>query len=418
MLPAARRHKPNFVLIIIILILVIFGLIAIASASSVISYDQFGNNLAMLKNQVTNGVLLGIVVFVALSIVPYSFWKRVNLIALVITLLLLVAVFIPGVGFSFGGATRWINLGFASFQPSELAKLTMVIFLAAWLDKRGKGIKEFTTGVIPFLAVLGVVIGLILAQPDLGTLTIIAVSAMAMFFVAGARLWHIGVLFLGAIGFLAAAIKLEPYRLARFTVFLNPSHDPQGLGYQINQALLAIGSGGLFGVGLGQSRQKFNYLPEPAGDSIFAILAEELGFLRVSLVVIVFLLLGFQGYQIARRSSDNFGKLLAVGITTWFIAQAFINIGALSGILPLTGIPLPFISFGGSALVVSLAAAGILVNVSRYTDDSPRRRQVPWSLRRRSMFVRDNKSDEPSRERPAKEKSAAGNIVKIKPVTN
>jgi cell division protein FtsW len=385
MLPAARRHKPNIILIVIVLLLVVFGLIAIASASSVISYDQFGDNLAMLKNQLTHGVLIGIVFFIAFAIIPYTFWKKINLILLVVTLLLLVAVFIPGVGIHYGGAQRWLDLGFTSFQPSELAKLSMVLFLAAWLDKRGKGIKEFTTGVVPFIAILGVVIGLILAQPDLGTLSIIAVSSVAMFFVAGARLWHLFVMFIASMGLLALAIKLEPYRFARFTVFLNPSVDPQGIAYQINQSLLAVGSGGLFGLGLGQSRQKFNYLPEPAGDSIFAIMAEELGFIRVALIIIVFLLLAFQGYQIARRSSDNFGRLLAVGLTTWLVAQAFINIGALIGILPLTGIPLPFISFGGTALVVSMAAAGILVNLSRYTTDSPAQRQAPWGLRRKNI---------------------------------
>jgi len=260
------------------------------------------------------------------------------------------------------------------------------LFLAAWLDKRGKGIKEFTTGVIPFVAILGVATALIIAQPDLGTLTVIAASAVAMFFVAGARLWHIAALFSLGVGFLAIAIKLEPYRLQRFTIFLNPALDPEGAGYQINQALLAVGSGGLFGLGLGQSRQKFNYLPEPAGDSIFAILAEELGFIRVMLVLVVFLLLAYQGFQVARKAPDNFGRLLATGITTWFVAQAFINIGALIGILPLTGIPLPFVSFGGTALVVSMAAAGILINISRYTKDSPSKRQAPWSLRRRNLL--------------------------------
>ncbi|MFO0705174.1 MAG: putative lipid II flippase FtsW [Candidatus Andersenbacteria bacterium] len=384
-----RAHKPNFTLIVTILVLVMIGLVAIASASSVISHDQFGDNLAMLKNQLINGVAVGLVFFIIMALVPYKFWRRVNLILLIATLLLLIAVFIPGVGINFGGANRWINLGVTSFQPSELAKLTMVIFFAAWLDKRGKGIKEFATGVVPFLAILGLVIGLILAQPDLGTLTVIAVTAIAMFYVAGARLWHLFVMFLAAIGFLGVAIKLEPYRLARFTVFLNPAHDPQGLGYQITQSLLAVGSGGLFGLGLGQSRQKYNYLPEPAGDSIFAVMSEELGFLRILIVVALFLLLGFQGYQVARRSPDNFAKLLAVGITTWFVAQAFINMGALIGVLPLTGIPLPFISFGGTALAVSLAAAGILVNVSRYTIPKRSRSLTRTGFRREPISMQD-----------------------------
>lgn len=380
-----KPHKPNLVLIITILILVIFGLIAVATASSVISFEQYGDNLAMLKNQVTHGVILGLIALGFFAWVPYKFWKKFSVLIMAITLLLLVAVFIPHVGVNFGGAQRWLNLGIISFQPSELTKLTMILFLAAWLDKRGQGIKEFTTGVVPFVVIMGVVAALIIAQPDLGTLTVIAVSAVAMFFVAGARLWHIGALFTAALGFLAVAIKLEPYRLQRFTIFLNPTSDPQGAGYQINQALLAIGSGGLLGVGLGQSRQKFNYLPEPAGDSIFAILAEELGFIRIVLVLFVFLLLAYQGFLVARKSPDNFGRLLATGITTWFVAQAFINVGALIGVLPLTGIPLPFVSFGGTALFVSLAAAGILINISRYTKEGAAKRRVPWSLRRRNL---------------------------------
>ena len=381
----SRPHKPNFVLILVILLLVVFGLVAVASASAVISYDQFGDNLAMLKAQMVRGVLVGGALFIITALVPYTFWKKINLILLVVTVIMLIAVFLPGVGFSFGGAQRWIHLGPLFFQPSELAKLAVVVFLAAWLDKRGKGIKELMTGVVPFIAIIAVFSVLIIAQPDLGTLSVIAVVAMAMFFVAGARLWHIVSIALAALGLLALAIKLEPYRLARFTTFLNPAADPQGTGYQINQALLAVGSGGWFGQGLGQSRQKYSYLPEPAGDSIFAVMAEELGFVRTALVVFTFLLLAQQGYSVARRAPDNFAKLLVVGITTWFVAQAFINMGAIIGVLPLTGIPLPFISFGGTALVVSLAAAGILVNVSRYAQEQPTRRRAPWSLRRPSV---------------------------------
>ncbi|MFO0703041.1 MAG: putative lipid II flippase FtsW [Candidatus Andersenbacteria bacterium] len=384
----AKPHKPNFVLILVILLLVVFGLVAVASASSVISFNQFGDNLAMLKAQLVRGVLIGGVLFIVCSLIPYAWWKRINLILLVVTLLLLVAVFIPHLGYSFGGAQRWIQLGPVLFQPSELAKLALVVFLAAWLDKRGKGIKEFTTGVVPFVVIVAVVSVLILMQPDLGTLTVIAAAAMAMFFAAGARLWHIGAIALAALAALALAIKIEPYRLARFTTFLNPNADPQGIGYQINQALLAVGSGGWFGQGLGQSIQKYSYLPEPAGDSIFAVMAEELGFVRTALVVFTFLLLAQQGYSVARRAPDNFAKLLAIGITTWFVAQAFINIGAIIGVLPLTGIPLPFVSYGGTALAVSLAAAGILVNVSRYAAEEPTRRRAPWSLRRPSLVQR------------------------------
>ncbi|MEK7189267.1 MAG: FtsW/RodA/SpoVE family cell cycle protein, partial [Patescibacteria group bacterium] len=238
--------------------------------------------------------------------------------------------------------------------------------LAAWLSERGRaGIRDFYTGLMPLTIVLGVIAFLILSQPDLGTLIIICTIAVAMYFVGGAHLTHLlGLLAAGAVA-LGAAIAAAPYRLARFTAFLDPSADPQGAGYHITQAILAVGSGGLTGLGLGHSRQKFLYLPEVTGDSIFAVIAEELGFAGSMLVLVLFALFFWRAMRISRAASDGFGKLVAFGIGSWVVLQAFINIGAMLGVLPLTGLTLPLVSYGGSSLMVTLVAIGILMNISK-----------------------------------------------------
>jgi cell division protein FtsW len=223
-------------------------------------------------------------------------------------------------------------------------------------------------GFLPFLGIMGLIGFLVMKQPDTGTLGIIVLSSFAIFFVSGARIQHI--ISLGSIGILALwiLIKIEPYRLARITAFLDPGADPRGIGYQINQALLAVGSGGLLGVGLGHSRQKFNYLPEPVGDSIFAIVGEELGLIGAAFLVILFVLLAMRGIKIAKNSPDMFGRLVATGITSWIVFQAFINISANIALVPLTGVPLPFVSYGGTSLVFLMAAVGILLNISKHTN--------------------------------------------------
>ncbi|MFH0853344.1 MAG: putative lipid II flippase FtsW [bacterium] len=360
-----KQHQPDYPLMFIILGLVVFGLIMLSSASSVSSFQQFGDPNVLIKRQMLSA-LVAVAVFFIMMRFDYKIWKNLALVMLLISIGFLVMVFIPGIGVEYLGARRWIDLGI-QFQPTEVVKLTFLIYLASWLVKKKEGLKDITISFMPFLILLGTITLLVMAQPDLGTMTVIALIAMVTYFVAGAPLIH----FVWIAGISAALfgvlIKIAPYRAARFTVFLNPELDPQGVGYHINQALLAIGSGGIFGVGLGHSRQKFNYLPEASGDSIFAIIAEELGFIMVTLLVLAFLFLLIRGFNVARNAPDMFGKLMATGITTWFAFQAFINIGALSGILPLTGIPLPFISFGGSALIISMAAAGILLNISRQT---------------------------------------------------
>ncbi|MFZ2299954.1 MAG: putative peptidoglycan glycosyltransferase FtsW, partial [Candidatus Moraniibacteriota bacterium] len=265
------------------------------------------------------------------------------------------------------GAARWVEIGPVSFQPSEVMKLSIILYLAAWLSSKGKTkAADFFEGFVPFLAILSIVGFLIIKQPDTGTLGLIFLISLSIFFASGANLLHMASLFFGGLAFLAILIKIAPYRLQRFLVFVNPEYDPQGSGYHVTQALLAIGAGGVFGAGLGQSRQKFNYLPEPVTDSIFAILGEEFGLIGTVIVVMLFLFVAWRGLRIARLAPDEFGRLVAVGIVSWIVFQAFINMGAISGLIPLTGIPLPFISYGGTSLAVLLASVGILLNISKH----------------------------------------------------
>ena len=367
-----KAHKPNYALIITIFMLVIFGLIMMSSASAVLSYENFGNNYHFFLHQLLYGVIFGFIALIITSKIDFHVWARFAPYLLLITIGLLVLVFIPGLGVEFGGAKRWIGIGSLTLQPTEIAKLTFILYLATWLDKREKGIKDVKYGLLPFLTIIGVVGLLILLQPDLSSMFIILLTAIVIYFVAGASLTHIFALGVGGIAGLLLLIKIAPYRMARFTVFLNPEMDPQGIGYQINQALLAIGSGGIFGQGLGKSIQKYNYLPEATGDSIFAIIAEELGFIRILVLIILFLIFSYIGYRIAMKAPDNFGKLLATGIVTWITFQAFIKIAAIIALIPLTGIPLPFVSYGSSALLFSLVGIGILINISKYTKEVKR----------------------------------------------
>jgi cell division protein FtsW len=303
--------------------------------------------------------------------IDYHTWKRLAMPLLIASIIGLLLVFVPGIGREVLGARRWIDLGIA-FQPTEIVKLAFLFYLASWLERRQSGFHDARTSLLPFVSVLGLITFLVMAQPDLGTMTVIGMIGIAMYFIGGAPIQHFVWIGASSVALFALLVKIAPYRAARFTVFLNPELDPQGIGYHINQALLAIGSGGLFGVGLGHSRQKFNYLPEASTDSIFAIMAEELGFLVILFFLAAFLAFVFRGFRIAREAPDMFGRLLAAGITSWFAFQAFINIGALTGVLPLTGIPLPFVSYGGTALVVALAASGILLNISTSTTSRAR----------------------------------------------
>jgi len=364
-----HKGSPDATLLILLAVIVVFGLVVLSSASSLLGEKNFNDSYYYLKHQVVYGVFLGLIAFYVMSKIDYHYWRRYAFPIFVATLVLLVAVFIPGIGAGkLLGAHRWIHVGGFFFQPSEVAKLAFLIYLAAWLEKRGKQVEDLSYGLLSFLVMLGALVVLIaVAQKDLGTTIVISVMAIVVYFVAGAPWKHLAWLGLGGIGAFAILVKIAPYRAARLTVFLNPQIDTQGISYQVNQAALAIGSGGFFGVGLGHSRQKFGYLPEAATDSIFSILAEELGFIFAVGLVVLFLAFTLQAFRISQRAPDQFGRLLAVGIATWIGFQAFVNVAAMLSLLPLTGIPLPFVSYGSTSLIMVFAAVGILANISRRT---------------------------------------------------
>jgi len=355
-------------LLIIIFLLLGFGLVVLSSASMEVSRTHFNKPYYYFFHQLIYGVGIGLIFFFIAQKIHYRFWKKTSVLILALSMIALILVFVPGLGFGYGGAKRWIDLGLFSFQPSELVKLGFIIYLAAWLETRKTEIKTFSQSTLPFLIIMGLISILVIAQPDIGTLGVIAMAGIMVFFIAGAKFSHILLIALSSLTALFALIKIAPYRMNRLLVYLNPEIDPLGIGYQIKQALIAIGSGGLFGLGLVHSRQKYNYLPSPASDSIFAITAEELGFIGASVLVALFLLLALKGFKIAKNSPDRFAQLTVVGITSWLVLQAFVNIGAITGLIPLTGITLPFISYGASSMILSLFGVGILVNISKHTN--------------------------------------------------
>ncbi len=366
--PAPRRmlHEPDLALLLTVLALNAFGFVMVFSAS-------VGSDTAYA---VRHGIwlALGAVAAVVTTAIDYRVWRRFAVPALMVAVALMTAVLLPGLGDTRLGAQRWIELGPLSFQPSELAKFALVLYLASWLAAKGDGIRRFGHGVAPFVVLLGSLVGLTVLQPDLGTAIILASVGFAMFFAAGAAISHFALL--GASGLAAVAVLAlaASYRRDRLLIFLSTDQelfDPNGLlrtlGWQIAQARLAFGGGGWFGVGLGAGRQKFQWLPHAHNDAIFAVIGEELGVVGCLVVLLLFLVFAWRGLSVARRAPDRFGGLLAVGITSWIVGQALINVGGITSTVPFTGVPLPFISYGGSALVTSLAATGVLLNVSRAT---------------------------------------------------
>lgn len=354
-------------LLLLVCSLTLFGLLMVTSASSVVAEQFRGDQYAFLKHQLIFGVAAGVVAFLVGYTVPYRWWRRMALPAILLALGLLVLVFVPGVGARYGAAARWIVLGPLSIQPTELTKVSFIVYLAALLEKKGEAVRDFRKSVVPFVVLVLTIGTLVALQPDMGTLFIITAIAGVMVLAAGFRWHHLLLMALSGTAIFGLLFTAARYRLARLIAFLHPELDPRGIGYQINQALLAVGTGGWLGLGLGRSRQKYLYLPEPATDSIFAIIAEELGLIGSWAVLAAFVVLAYRGYRIALASPDVFGRLLAAGITGWLVLQAFVNIGAITGLLPLTGVPLPFISYGGSALVSVLFASGVLLNISKYT---------------------------------------------------
>ncbi len=357
-------RRPDMVLVSSILVLLVAGIAMLSSASSVVAFEKFQDGFYFVTRQMLMGVLPGLVFLLLFSFLDYHIWARFAFPLFIISLLLLVAVFIPGIGASYGRAQSWIAVGGFSFQPSEIAKLVFLIYLAAWCAKRRED--GVHASFVPFLFLVVIMAVLLTLQPDVGTMTVVILSAVGLYFVAGAKWAHLALLAVGGLLGLLLLIQVAPYRAARLSVFLQPELDPQGIGYQINQASLAIGSGGLLGRGFGMSRQKFLYLPEVISDSIFAVIAEELGFFFTVALIGVFMVFAFRGLAAATRAPDVFGKLLASGITFVVMIQAFANMGSMVGLLPITGLPLPLISYGGSSMVTTLASMGILINISRH----------------------------------------------------
>ncbi len=361
-------HKPDYTLLGLFAVLICFGFIMLVSASSPLGYERFGDHYFFVKRQFFLGFLPGLLGFLFFSKIPYGFLKKLGTLLFYVSLILLIAVLVPGIGVEHGTFARsWLNIGSISFQPAEIMKLGLIFFLSAHLSKIGNGIENFSHGFLPTLAIGFFSIGLLILQPDIGTASILFTIIFGILFLAKAKISHLGGLLTVACLAFVIMILVAPYRAARITTFLHPERDPQGIGYHIQQASIAIGSGGVFGLGYGHSRQKFQYLPEVHADSIFAIIAEEMGFVVAGALIILFLLIFLRGFHLARSAPDDFGKYLVSGILIWFAVQACFNIFAMLGLMPITGVPLPFVSHGGTALAIALSAVGVLSNVSRHT---------------------------------------------------
>ncbi len=360
------RRRPDMILLGSILALLGIGVVMVYSSSAVKGYLQFDDPLHFLKMEIL-WVGIGLVAMIISMRIDLRYLRQWAKPALFLAIALLVMVKIPGLGRRVNGADRWIGLGPLSIQPSEVIKLAMILVMAHILAIDPHKIRSFRKGVLPILGLLGLIAGLIMLQPDLGTTLAIGGTTFFMLIAAGARVGHLLTLGGVALGLVVAAIAAAPYRMRRILAFLDPWADPSGKGYQTIQALLALGPGGLFGLGLGQSKQKFLYLPENHTDFIFAMIGEELGFVGATLVVMLFFLLVWRGYKVAMSAPDAFTGFLAVGLTSMVAIQAMINMGVVSGVLPVTGITLPFLSYGGTSLVFTMLGVGVLLNISRQT---------------------------------------------------
>lgn len=361
-------HKADVTILSLFGVLFVFGIIMLISASSPLGYSRFGDHYYFVKHQMLYGFVPGILGFLFFSKISYPLLKKMGIWLFYVSVLFLVLVLIPGVGSESGTFARsWFHIGGFSFQPAELCKLGLIFFFANHLAKVGNDIHDFKTGFLPTL-ILGLIpIGLLILQPDIGTATILFSIVFGMLFLAKAEASHLSSLLLVAIIGFGIMIAVAPYRAARLTTFLHPELDPLGIGYHINQAALAIGSGGVLGLGYGHSHQKFQYLPEVHADSIFAIIAEEMGFVVCVAFILLLISICLRGLKIARKSPDDFGKYVISGIIIWFFVQSFFNIAAMVGLMPITGVPLPFVSHGGTALALSFAAVGVIANISKYS---------------------------------------------------
>lgn len=376
-----KKH-PDYFLLILILFLSGFGLLFFACVSSSASLQKFGpeNSNYFLIRQILFGFLPAIILGLVAYKISLSFLKKIIPWLLFFNIIALFLVFIPGIGVNAGGATRWINIFGFNFQPSEFFKITSILYLSAWISSKlseksasdwksltKRGYHNIIYIFLPFIVFLGIIAIALYLQRDASTLGVISLTLLALYFSSRTPLWHTILIIFAGVSYLLFMVRFEQYRLDRWLIFLNPDADPLGKGFQVKQSLISLGSGGVFGQGLGMSTQKFGFLPSAMTDSIFAIIGEELGIIGCIAIIVAFVLLFWMGVKISKKSNDKFAKMVSMGIVTWITLQAFINIASTTGIFPLTGIPLPFFSSGGSHLIVEFIAMGLLLNISKNT---------------------------------------------------
>ena len=364
-----EEHQPDVVILLAVVALAAIGILMVYSSSAMKAYTQYqGDSFKIVGPQVL-WAFLGLVAMAVMMRVDYRWLRKVSVAGYGLAIVLLVLVLVPSLGIKVGGSARWLQFGpLPAVHPAEFAKLALVIYLAHWFARRGGRIREFWSGTVTFLVIFGPVVALVLREPDLGTSAVIGLTATTMFFVAGANFAHLAALGSAGVALVALLVSRTPYQLERVRTLFDPWSDPLGTGFHTIQGLLALGLGGVLGAGLGESRLAGGlFLPNASNDFIFAIIGEEFGLIGAGLVVVLFLVIGYQGIRTALAAPDTFGALLAAGITIWLCVQAFINIGVVVALLPITGITLPFISAGGSSLIISFAAVGILLSISRET---------------------------------------------------
>jgi cell division protein FtsW len=363
---------PDYFLLITAVSLLVIGILILSSASAVLSQAKFHNSYYLLIHQITNGIIPGLILGFVAYMTGLEKIRKLAPFFLLATIILLALVFIPGIGFSAGGAQRWIKIGAFTLQPSEILKPVFVLYLSSWLvsktEKVSKKIshkKGFSETLLGFMAVVGLVGSFLVFQPDISTFGIIMLTALCMYFLSGTPLKHTAlIVVLGAIGLLVLVV-LEPYRFDRLLSWLSPEMDPMGNNFQPNQALITVGSGGIFGQGFGASSQMAAHLPELIGDSVFAPYALEMGFIGCAILIFLFSFFIWRGFRIAKRTDDKFARLAVSGITFWIALQSLINIASTSRVIPLSGVPLPFISYGGTAIMAELVAVGLMLNISK-----------------------------------------------------
>ena len=378
MSPQEKTKGPDFILLAAVGTAIVLGVMILSSASAMLSQVKYHDSYYLLCHQLLFGILPGLVGGLLVYMIPISLVRKFAPFSLLLAIGLLILVFVPGFGFAAGGAQRWIHLGFATIQPAEILKLSFIVYLASWLASRIDGAakvaknakNEFQNTLAAFVLVVAMIGGLLLKQPDMSTFGIVALTACAMYFLAGMPLKHIFLIVFAGLAGLAILVFSAPYRLDRLISWMSPESDPMGKGFQSEQAMISVGSGGIFGQGFGASSQKYAFLPELIGDSIFAPYAHELGFAGGVILVGIFMIFAWRGFLIARASRSKFEYLTACGIVFWIVVQAMVNISSTVRIVPLTGIPLPFISYGGTAIIMELVAVGLLLNISRHGRDA------------------------------------------------